>query len=264
MKLKVVIVLLVIAAAWMVGRQAKGGHEASAKAGQEEINRTFQLAPGAQVEIKGINGPVEIQTADGDIAEVHITRSADDRDALEREKIVVEQSATSLSVYGKKGDGHWWNFFGNKGQVRQQVTLKLPRRIELTAKGINGSVKVGEVDGAVRLSGINGRVELAKSSGYTEASGINGGVSLGVSQLVEQGLTVKGINGGVEIRLPEGLNADVNVRGLNGSVSLNVPNVSEQEKTRSSLRARIGTGGAPISVSGINGGVRFQSAATAR
>jgi DUF4097 and DUF4098 domain-containing protein YvlB len=258
------IVLLVVATAWVLGRHSN--HEASAAVaeGQKEIRQSFRLAPGAQVEVRGINGSVDIETTDSDAAEVHIIRTARDSADLDRQQIIVEQTPTSLNIYSKKtgGGGLFGMFHG--GQVHNQVMLKLPRRIELTTKGVNGPVKVGELDGAVHLSGINGRVEVAQSANFAEVSGINGGVSIGVARLGADGLKISGINGGVEIRLANDLNADVNVKGLNGSVSLNLPNVTTQEKERSSLHAQLGTGGTPITVSGVNGGVRFVSANGAR
>jgi DUF4097 and DUF4098 domain-containing protein YvlB len=269
MKLKIMVVLIAIAAAWMIGHRHKSGNASSSDApsvpaltsGQDEIRRSFKLTAGATVELRGINGSVEIETADSDDAEIRITRTAASRDDLERERIVVEQTPERLSIYGQKGDGSRWDNF-NGARVRNEVKLRLPRRIELTTKGINGPVKIGEVNGAVRLEGINGGVELAQSNGFTEATGINGGVSLGLARLTDEGLRVKGVNGRVEIRLANNIDADVSVKGLNGIVSFDMPNVTEQEKTRSSMRARIGAGGAPISVTGVNGGIHITSTST--
>lgn len=264
MKFKVIVVLLVVAMAWVWGRS--NNHEANAAVvtqGQKEIRQTFQLTAGAQVEVRGINGSVDIETSDSNTAELHIIRTAKDSSDLDRQQIIVEQTPTSLNIYGKKTEGSWRAMFGG-GNVHNRVMLKLPRRVELTTKGVNGPVVVGELDGAVRLSGINGRVEVAQSANFAEVSGINGGVTIGVTRLGPDGLTVKGVNGGVEIRLAQDLNADIDVRGLNGSVSLNIPNVTTQERNRSSLQAQIGTGGIPINIKGVNGGVRFVTANATR
>ena len=43
---------------------------------RDEINRTYQLAPGAQVEVSSIRGPVEIVNTDSATAEVQIIRTA--------------------------------------------------------------------------------------------------------------------------------------------------------------------------------------------
>ncbi|HEX8476627.1 MAG TPA: hypothetical protein VF666_21700 [Pyrinomonadaceae bacterium] len=262
MKFKVLIVLMLVAVAWVVGRNVHVNHsDVFESDGREEIRRSFQLEPGAEVEVRGINGSVDVATAEGNAAEVHIVRTAENKSDLDKQKIVIEQTPTSLTIYGKNRGSSWWKFWQH-GEVRQQITLKLPRSIEFNAKGINGGVKVGELDGGLQVSGVNGRVEVAQFTGYGEVSGVNGRVSIGVARLSEQGISVKGINGGVELRLPADTNADLNIKGHNGGVSNNLSNLTEQERTHSSMRARIGTGGAEISLTGINGGVQLEPAAT--
>lgn len=47
---------------------------------RDEINQTYQLSAGARVEVRGINGTVDIETSSGNTAEVHIVRSARSRE----------------------------------------------------------------------------------------------------------------------------------------------------------------------------------------
>ena len=161
-----------------------------------------------------------------------------------------------MFIHGENNKDKWSERRGS--EVRQRVTLRLPRQIEFQASGINGRVGVGEVDGPVRLSGINGRAEVAQARGYSDISGINGSVMITITQLGERGLRVSGINGSVELRFAEALNADLKVSGINGSVSADVPNVTVQGRvSRTNFNAQIGAGGAPINVSGVNGSVRL-------
>ena len=163
---------------------------------RDEINQTYTLASGARVEVRGINGTVDIETAAGSTAEVHVVRLARNRDDLNYHKIFVEQTADGLVVRGEEK-----NHDHGEHQVRHQVTLRLPRQIDL-----------------------------------------------GVS----------GVNGGVEIQFAEDLNADVEVTGINGRVNADVPNVTVMGKLeRNNFRAKIGAGGTPIIVNGINGSVRL-------
>src|SRR5690242_11638678 len=68
---------------------------------RDEINQTYQLAAGARVDVSGINGTVDIETASGNTAEVHIVRSAKTREALQYRKIIIQQSSTSLVIKGE-------------------------------------------------------------------------------------------------------------------------------------------------------------------
>jgi hypothetical protein len=130
----------------------------------------------------------------------------------------------------------------------------------LTVNGVNGTVLIGQVDGSVRVNGVNGKLEVAKTSGYTELSGINGRVEVGVSRLDEKGLRISGVNGGVVLRLAEDVNADLNGQGIRGRVKSEAINLTvDDDRSRSSFSGKIGTGGAPINISGINGGVKLLS-----
>ncbi len=220
---------------------------------RDEARQSFQLTPGATVKVSGINGSVTVETAETQTAEVYVVRTARRREDLERRKVTIEQTGDGLFVRGENDKEA-----SRQPEVRQRVTLKLPRRIEFAASGINGRVSVGEVDGVVKLSGVNGRVEVAQASVSSELSGINGGVVITITRLNERGVRVSGINGSVELRFAEAINADLSVNGINGAVYADLPNVTVQGKvSRSNFNARIGAGGAPITVSGVNGRVRL-------
>lgn len=254
-------------------RAAAAGHEAAGSPGavyaqeaqrrhsdddeyteRDEFRQSYQLAPGAAVRVSGINGSVTVETSSGNTAEVYVLRSARTRADLEQRRVIVEQTAGGLVIRGENDKGE-----GRRGNdVRQRVELRLPRRIDFTASGINGRTTVGEVDGPVKISGVNGRVEVGQALGYTELSGINGSVGVTLAQVGERGIRVSGVNGSVELRFADALNADLSVSGINGAIDVNMPNLTIQGKvSRSSLSGRIGQGGAPVTVSGINGRVRL-------
>nr|MBA2340329.1 hypothetical protein [Pyrinomonadaceae bacterium] len=186
---------------------------------RDEIRQSHRLAPGASVEVASINGSVTIETSNTDAAEILVVRSARNREDLQRRKVIIEATPQSLVVRGEKEERNSW-----RSDVRQRVVLRVPRRIELMVRGINGRVGVGEIDGAVRLSGINGRVEVAQAVGYSEVSGINGSVKLTVAQLGERGLRMSGINGAVDLLFDREVNADLSISGHNGGVDTELPN----------------------------------------
>jgi len=226
---------------------------------KDEFHQSYPLSAGSRVEVQGINGSVQVETIPGGTAEVHIVRSARNRDDLEYRKVIVEHTATSLVVRGDRdSEGRG---LGRNRDVRQRVLLRIPRQVDLGVSGVNGQVGVGEIDGPVRLSGINGRVEVAQAMGYSQISGINGRVKITVSQLGEKGIHVSGVNGGVELYFSEDLNADLDVTGINGNVNTDVSNVTVFGKLdRQNFHAKIGSGGAPIKVTGINGHVKLARA----
>jgi len=227
---------------------------------REEMRQSYELAPGARVDLGGINGPVKIETSDTRKAEVYIERTASSQEALQRRKINIEADANSLRIRAETVEHNFFaKLFGSRAS--ESVTLKLPRQISLFTKGVNGSVLVGEIEGPVELTGINGKVNVANAVGSATLKGINGSIVVGLKSLTQEGVTLSGINGNIELQLPADLNADFDARGMNGRVIADLPNVSIDKSKRGSYWARIGSGGNGITAKGINGNIRLTRAA---
>lgn len=223
---------------------------------REEMRQKYELAPGARVEIVGINGAVNIETTDSTIAEVYIERLASSQEALNRRKVTIEADANSLRIRGETLERSFFaKLFGSKSSER--ATLKLPRQISLTGKGVNGAFISSDVDGPVQLSGINGRVQVASAKGTATLKGINGNIAIGFKSIEQEGVTLNGINGNIVLQLPAGLNADFDARGINGQVISDVPTAAIDRSRRGNFWGRIGNGGNGITAKGINGNIRL-------
>ena len=219
---------------------------------REEIHQAYQLAPGARVLVSTINGPVDIETAGGSAAEVHIVRSAQTREELDCYRTVIEHTPTSLTVR------HEQRCLSIRDH--QRVRLIIPRSVDLTLKTISGRVNVGEIDGTVRLRQISGAITLAQATGYSDLTEISGPVTVKIARLGEHGLRVRATSGTLDLRLAGDLNADLDVNGLSGRISVEMPNVTVDRVGSSDYRARIGSGGAPILISGVSGNIKIRRA----
>jgi hypothetical protein len=257
MKRIVIFVLLVLiaAVAGVVVRSASRGTVAEIRElvthhntdVREQIRQSYELSPGARV---------NIETSETNKAEVFIERTASSQEALDRRKVIIEADANSLRIHGEKGDGTFiTRIFG--ASAGERVTLKLPRQIALSAKGVNGAFVTSDIDGAVEIAGINGRVQIGSAAGRATFKGINGNMVVGLKRLDQDGVTLKGINGNIELKLASDVNADFDARGMNGRVVSDLPNVEIDKNRRGRYSARIGSGGAGITAKGINGNVRF-------
>jgi DUF4097 and DUF4098 domain-containing protein YvlB len=258
---------------------------------RDEINQTYQLAPGAHVEVSSIRGPVEIVNTDSATAEVQIIRTARTRADLEYHKIEVAQTATGLVI---KGVQEAEERRRDNIQVNHHVTLKLPRRIDLAVSSISGSLKIGDVDGQTvvssisgsanignvggklqvnsisgdleirnvgadaRVSSVSGSLRLGQVNGSLDVLSISGGVNATLASLSTQGLHIKSVSGSIEIGFKSDVNADFNAESISGQVYLDVPNVIRDSEVRSpNVRARIGAGGTPITISSVSGNIRL-------
>ena len=258
---------------------------------RDEINQTYQLAPGTRVEISSIRGPVEIVNADTATAEVRIIRTARTRADLEYHKIEVEQKGNSFVVRGVQESDQRRE---RNIQVNHRVLLKLPRRIDLSVSSVSGSLKAGDVDGETHVSSISGSVNIGNVGGKLQVSSVSGSLDVGnvgadarvnsisgnlhvgqvngslnvssvsgglnatLASLSPQGIQIRSVSGSVEIGFKSEVNADFNAESVSGEVYFDVPNVTRDTESKSSnVRARIGAGGTPITILSVSGNIRL-------
>jgi predicted membrane protein len=258
---------------------------------RDEVNQTYELTPGARVEVSSIRGPVEIFTADTTTAEVKIIRTAGTRADLDYHKIAVQLAGNIIVVRGvQESEGRR----AEKVYVDHHVILKLPRRIDLSVKSISGWIKVGDVEGQThvssisgsadisnvgdrlqvssisgslevgnvgaeaRVSSISGDLRLGQVNGSLEVSGVSGGLKATLVSLSPQGIQIKSVSGSIEIGFKSEVNADLNVESVSGQVYLDVPNVTRDSEIKPpNVRARIGAGGTPITIFSVSGNIRL-------
>ena len=221
---------------------------------KEEINQSFELGNGAQVRINSINGTVKVETWDQPNAEIHIVKSTNEGpNELKRVEVIIDHSAGRLEIRTRHDDND-----RNSPQVNVRVEAKLPRQMDLNISGVNGATDVGPITGKFHANGINGHVKVAESSEELRLSGINGGVTASLATLGSNGIHVDGINGSIQIEIPEDANATIDVTGQNGSFNSDIPLTMVGEVRRNQTHAQIGSGGAPIRMDGINGGIRLR------
>jgi hypothetical protein len=256
----------------------------------DEIRQTFKLTPGTRVEISSIRGPVDIETSNSDTAEILITRSAENRTALQQDKIIIDNRPGRLII---RGEVERTPGSSSTPNVSHHAKLKLPRNINLTTNSIAGSVQLGDLDGqlevssvsgAVKAGAVNGSVQVSSVSGSVtldkvaqkagfksisgdlkiaqandslDISGVSGAVSLGIAKLGTRGVQISSVSRQVELRFKNEINAQFSAKSVSRDISVDLPNVTVEDKSAAAMRARIGQGGPPISISGVSGGVRL-------
>ena len=258
---------------------------------RDEFNQSYQLARGARVEVSSIRGRVEITNSDTATAQVQIIRTARTREDLEYHKIEVEQTGNSLVVRGVQEPEQRR---GRNVQVNHQVILKLPRSIDLSVSSISGSLKAGDVDGQTQVSSVSGSADIGNVGGKLQVSSISGSLEVGnvgaearvtsisgslslgqvngsldvtsvsgglnatLLSLSPQGMHIKSVSGSVEIGFKSDVNADLTAENVSGQVYIDMPNVIRNNEERSSnVRARIGAGGTPITITSVSGSIRL-------
>ncbi|MFN0109825.1 MAG: DUF4097 family beta strand repeat-containing protein [Blastocatellia bacterium] len=223
----------------------------------DQINKTVTLAPGSNVRITGFNGRVTVETSESNNAEINIQVKASSQEAMDRKPVVIEHTANTLVIKTENdkegGKGGW-----DRGHVNHTVNVRLPRSSNLKVSSVNGGVTIGQLAGEVGVSSVNGRVKVELAGTVADLSSINGGVSVTMMKLSAAGLRVSSVNGGVEIGIRGDVNADVDVHGVNGGIDSDLPISAQGEMKRGQLVGKIGSGGAPIKITSVNGGVTLR------
>jgi hypothetical protein len=275
---------------------------------REEIRQKRKLIPGTnvfvvgvehfgadtdhtQVFVIGINGKVKVETADTDMAEVLIVRSAHKREDLQRQKVEIrsEYNQENLHIHVGDydvGDDDWRGsrrtirrrilkeIHGRDGangsddplpEIRQRVILRLPRKTGVEIRDVGGDVTVGEISGHLTISGVTGNVRAIRVAGPVVVGGnVNGPVDITFAPLTGAGIKIYGdINGDVDLRFEGEVNADLNTWDVNGVINADLQNVETREQGWGRLKARkrIGKGGTLIEIHDVNGNVTLSKAA---
>ena len=220
---------------------------------REEIHQTYRIAPHGTVRVRGIAGPVSVETtAGGDTAEVHIVRMAATERELRCYRTEVRSSLDLLAIEHVQ-DEHDRDC--NRIRSRQEVRLRVPRSVDLDFATVAGAVDVEPTDGMVRLEAIAGATALA-SVRNAEIDALAGPLSLGLAG-GGQDVRISSVVGPVDLHLGRGVNADLQVDSVIGSVRSLASDVEMVERD-GSYRARIGSGGGSVRLSSVVGSVRLR------
>lgn len=222
---------------------------------------------------------------------MQIVRTARTRADLEYHKIEVVHADNSLVVRGvqEPEDRREQNV-----QVNHRVILKMPRGIDLSVSSVSGSLKAGDLEGQTHVSSISGSVNIANVGGKLQVTSVSGSLNVGnvgaetrltsisgnvrlgqvndsldvtsvsgtlsatLVSLSPQGIQIKSVSGSIDIAFKSEVNADFNATNISGEVYLDVPNVIRDSEEKSpNVRARIGAGGTPITISSVSGNIRL-------
>lgn len=232
---------------------------------REVIDKKIEIADGTVVSVIGVDGSLEVEATDGNVAEIHIARFGRNKAILEKQQVTIEYiKFKEMEPYyleircdGTKGKLRFlWDEIIGSDDLRSHVTLKLPRNVNFNATAINGRVNVAALDGIVDGGSINGSLTIAKTTGRTQFVGINGNVKANIAGIdPENGIRLLAINGDVDLHFLDVVNAKINAQEVNGRVVANLPKVQIEKQEPTNYQAVVGTGGPEIFISKLNGNV---------
>ncbi|MGE0039898.1 MAG: DUF4097 family beta strand repeat-containing protein [Vicinamibacterales bacterium] len=263
-RLATVLAVAAVLAGCDVSVDGSGGLSFDIAAGkaQDEWSRSYELAPGGQLELINVNGRITAEASDGTQVELKAERTA---------KAMSDESAQELlgqiEMREEVGDGRVRvevrapRMNGPKGH-EIKWTVRVPKGVHVDLRTVNGGVRLQGLDGDIRAhstnGGVNGRGLRASS---LEAGVTNGGVDIELAEAPTSGtFDLESVNGGVELAMPADSKADISARCTNGGVSVTgLDLVASGEQTRRRVEGALNGGGARVSLSTVNGGVRLRA-----
>jgi putative adhesin len=261
---------------------------------REVTEKVFPLKPGGELVIDSQNGRITVEAWNRPEARIQITRTVRAGDAKRAAELMKELRADVTlgeglieveSRYPKRAESVGiWDVLGQRVsslnihyyvQVPAQTRLHLEtsngeiqiRGIAATVVGqtVNGDVDVTSTTGHVEVSTTNGNIRLVGIQGGTEASTTNGGIQAEIRRLDSDGeVDLSTTNGDLEAVLPANLKAKLEATTTNGSVSIGFPVEMIGRASSKLVRARIGGGGAAVSLSTTNGNIVVKRAGESR
>jgi hypothetical protein len=229
-----------------------------------EWRKTYDLQPGGRLEIRNINGKIDVEPSAGNAVEIVAEKSARAassdaaKEALGRIEIQETASPTNVRIETKVQR----NTGGLFSRAEQQVhyVVKVPALLEVRFLTVNGGIELTGLKGSVTAETTNGGIKAHDVSGPIDASTTNGGVQVELSEVAASGVKLGCTNGGIELRLPADSRATISARVANGGINtegVKIETVGESTQRR--LDARMNGGGPPITIEGTNGGIRISS-----
>lgn len=158
---------------------------AVAQAGDDVIERTFEVKPGQTLYLDTDRGKVRIRGGGDNAVHVRVTKDGS-REEMDRFAVNFDPSSSGLRIDGDYDrDSRWRN-----SRLKVVFDITVPRRFEVDVKTSGGSVTLEELDGDARLrtSGgsitahdVSGQVAFHTSGGFIEAENIGGPAKLRTS-----------------------------------------------------------------------------------
>jgi DUF4097 and DUF4098 domain-containing protein YvlB len=227
-----------------------------------EWRKTYQLEPGARVEIRNVNGKIAVEPAEGNTLEVVAVKTA--RGAtpetakanLERVQIIEDASPSSVKIETKVERSGLFN----SGGADVAYTVRLPAGTEARFATVNGGIEAGRIKGRVEFETVNGGITVrdVEATGVS-AKTVNGGVEVDLTRVPERGGKFECVNGGITLRLPADAKADISARVANGGIDVERLSIETTEKSRRRLEGRLNGGGPRLEFEGVNGGIEISS-----
>lgn len=230
----------------------------------EEFHQTYAISPDGRVELSNINGDVQISSWDRNEVKVDAVKYADTKEELDEAKIEVDAGKDYVSIRTRYPD-HDHNWGGRNHPASVEYTLTVPRQAKLDEINlVNGALDISGVSGEVRASCVNGRLEAKNLAGEAKLSTVNGRLEGAFDTLPSNSVELNSVNGGIELTIPSDSNARIEASTVSGGIDNDFGLHVSHHFVGHNLDGELGSGGANIHLSDVNGRISIHHAQDGR
>lgn len=252
---------------------------------EKEIQKNFIPATGDKIDLSNLNGSVSIGVWDQDSVDIlAVVKSWAGEEHLKQVEIEITKSSEWLIETKHRKD---------YPEVSVDYEIKVPNFVELrNIDTSNGSVKIEQVKGDLKINSSNGQmtihdvvgtIEANNSNGSIEISNISGRTSLNTSNgrielknipfLVQavtsnssiraelddpqEDLLISSSNGGIDIYLTDKSSVEINATTSNADVKVHSLRMPSAQIGKAKLNGVVGKGGPKLTVNTSNAVINF-------
>ena len=232
---------------------------------QDTWTRTYAVADKGRFELINVNGRITAELAtDGKVTVEGRRTAKGSTDEAAKEnlaKIEIREEVSGDRVRVESRPPRLSGFSGHE----VEWTVKVPPGVTVDLRTVNGGVRLDGLQGEIHAKTTNGGVKGQRlSTTILEASSVNGGIDIEFGSPLDSSgsVDIETVNGGVTLGLTSDSKATITARAVNGGVRVTDLDVQKQEQSNSfeskrRLEGTLNGGGAKVSISTTNGGVRI-------
>lgn len=232
-------------------------------------NWNERLESGRTVYLHNINGSVTIEAGSGRDVKVTAEKSwrrGNPDDVRIEARRAQNGDIVICALWGAESSCGPDGYSSNRGQrnntrnndVSVRFTVQVPGDAKVVSGTVNGAVRIEGTTGDIRANTVNGSVSAHSNGGRVEARSVNGNISVRTNPRSSADVQYTTVNGSITLELPENASAELDLSTVNGSVSTEFPVTVQGRLSPRRIRASLGSGGALIKASTVNGSVKLR------
>jgi DUF4097 and DUF4098 domain-containing protein YvlB len=233
----------------------------AACAEEQNLEKTFRVAPGGKLVIEADRGSIEVASSGADQVQVRVLRKvkggskANAEALLANHEVTFSQDGDTVSVIAKNRQEQHGSWRPNRPSLEVRYEASVPAKYNVALRTAGGDVRVDALEGDAAVRTSSGAIKLGRISGKVQARDSGGDISIQeagndvLATTSSGGITLLAVNGAVEARNSGG---NIEIGEAAGSVSAETSSGSINiQKVRGRLEAK--DSGGNISIGEVGG-----------